>query len=47
MDINETLEADWIQISAILKAQVNRLVVAPGLTVPEAARIEEVERRGG
>jgi hypothetical protein len=48
MDLNESLEADWIQIRAILKAQVKRLRQAELLTVPgktpEVARLEAMER---
>jgi hypothetical protein len=44
MDINETLEADWIQIRAILKAQVKRLAAAPAFALPEVVRNEGLER---
>jgi hypothetical protein len=40
MDINQTLEADWIQIRAILKGQVKRLRAADA----DAAHAEALER---
>ena len=48
MDLNETLEADWIKIRAILKDQLKSLAQGQRLAVaglsPEAAHAQAVER---
>jgi hypothetical protein len=48
MDLNETLEADWIKIRAILKDQLKNLAQGQRLAVPglsaEAAHAQAVER---
>ncbi len=48
MDINETLEADWIKIRAILKEQAKGLAQSPHISVAglsaEAARADALDR---
>ena len=48
MDLNETLEADWIKIRAILKGQVKSLAQGQRLSVAglsaEAAHADALDR---